>query len=90
MIINYSSKFTNQYKELIKTNKKLTLKIDKKIDFFINNPYHPSLRMRTVNTIKAGVAFSFWIEGDLRIIFTYVGKNEVLFLLIGNHKEVYR
>ncbi len=90
MIINYSSKFTNQYKELIKTNKKLTLKVDKKIGFFINNPYHPSLRTHKVSTTKAGVAFSFWVAGDLRIIFTWVGKNEVLFLLIGNHKEVYK
>lgn len=90
MEIVYSSRFKESYKKITKNNLKLANKIEFKISLFINNPYHPSLKTHKVTTTKTGVGFSFWIEGDIRIIFIRIEKNKVQFTLIGSHKEIYK
>lgn len=90
MIIHYSSKFRKQYKNLTKSDNKLSEKINNKIELFFNNSHHTSLRTHKVINTKSGVAYSFWIEGDLRIIFIWMGNDEALFTLIGDHRTVYK
>ncbi len=33
--------------------------------------------------------WAFWITGDIRVVYKWTGKNEVCFLDIGGHPEVY-
>jgi len=87
--IYYGQVFKKEYKALVKRDKKLAKKIQKKVEFFVKNPRYPSLRLHKVFSSKIGEAFSFWIKGDLRILFRFKGKNKVIFYRIGSHKQVY-
>jgi len=52
------------------------------------NPKHPSLRLHKLEG-KMIENWSFSVEDDIRMIFTYVDDG-VLFVDIGSHKKVYK
>lgn len=85
----YTKVFEKEYYSLTKKNKKLGQKIKKKLEFFLNNPYHSSLKAHKVYSPKVGEVFSFAVSGDLRILFRWKTGNAVIFYRIGSHKEVY-
>jgi mRNA-degrading endonuclease YafQ of YafQ-DinJ toxin-antitoxin module len=87
--ITYGRIFEREYRKLVKKNPKLRAKIKRKVEFFVKNPGHKSLRVHKVYSPKVGEVFSFSANGDLRILFRWMSENRVIFYRIGSHKEVY-
>jgi plasmid maintenance system killer protein len=67
---------------------KIKIKAAKKTDLFKNNPFHPSLRVEKLHPKKFNV-WSFRVDKNYRIIFKFVEKDLVEFMLIGHHNEIY-
>lgn len=55
---------------------------------FMDNPRHPLLRDHALKGAKEGLR-AFWVTGDVRIIYHRIGEDEVEFLDIGTHAQVY-
>ena len=83
--IIYSEKFISQFASLNLKTQKLT---EKKIEIFISNNRHPSLKTHKLNGILDGY-YSFSVDYQLRIVFEHGTKGTVHFLKIGSH-DVYR
>lgn len=78
--ITYSKAFKKHYKKLSDTEKKQT-KI--KLNFFVENPTHPSLRTKKIQGTDG--IWESSVNMDIRIIWFYE-NNELIFLLdIGHH-----
>jgi addiction module RelE/StbE family toxin len=58
------------------------------VELFKNNPFDPKLRTHKLSG-KLKDLWSFSIEYDLRVIFSFAEQNKVIFVDIGGHKEVY-
>ncbi|MBU0619246.1 type II toxin-antitoxin system RelE/ParE family toxin [Patescibacteria group bacterium] len=89
VFVSYAKHFEKEYRNLVKRNPRLKKKIRQKVKLFLQNPKHPSLRIHKVYSSKIGEAFSFWIEGDLRILFRWKEKSRIVFYRISNHKQIY-
>ncbi|MBS9783775.1 type II toxin-antitoxin system mRNA interferase toxin, RelE/StbE family [Candidatus Gracilibacteria bacterium] len=86
MDLRTSKKFNRKFKELDSDQKDFVLDV---LDFFREDPHHPSLRNHPLSGSMAGKR-SISAGDDCRIIF--VEKNnyiQVLMLDIGTHDEVY-
>ena len=83
--IIYSPGFISQFKRL---DKKTMTHALKKINLFIENQKHPSLRTHKLSG-QLSNHFSFSIDHTMRIVFIYADKGTVRFLKIGDH-NVYR
>ena len=84
-----NEKYYRNLKELLKESPELEEEIERCIRWFSKNPNdtrlaNHALRKRMQNR------WAFSITGDLRIVYRWIGKNEVRFLAIGGHKKVYR
>jgi mRNA-degrading endonuclease YafQ of YafQ-DinJ toxin-antitoxin module len=80
--------FIKTYKKKIKNNSVLKSKFNEKFVIFKNNPY--DLRLKTHKlTGSLKELYSFSIDYDNRVIFSFYSKNRVIFEDIGNHDEVY-
>ena len=88
-MIYYTSAFEKEYRKLVRKNPQLREKTKRKIEFFLKNSQHPSLRIHKAYSSKVGEVFSFSIEEDLRILFRWKGKDKMIFYRIGSHKEIY-
>ena len=89
MKIYFSEKFIEQYKLLQKRNTKLAKKLQQRVKIFIQNPHHPLLKTHQLAG-KLKNKSAFWISWDTRIVFEYLAKDKVRFLVLGKHNEVYR
>ena len=63
------------------------INIDRKIAIFKKNPNHPSLRLHKLSGLKE--RWSISVDMGLRIIFEHIKIDEVYFIDIGSHDEVY-
>lgn len=78
--LTYSKAFKKHYKKLSDIEKKQT---KKKLEFFIKNPTHPSLRTKKIQGVNG--IWESSVNMDIRIIWFYE-NNELIFLLdIGHH-----
>lgn len=84
MQIYYSSHF----KKTLKKYQHRKSLIGKKINLFIENPFHKSLKTHKLSG-KLSKYWSFSIDYDLRILFEFIDKNSVGFIDLGTH-EIYR
>ena len=71
-----------------KLDRKIQEKAVKKSDFFKNNPFNKTLRIEKLHTKKIEV-WSFRVDIYYRIIFRFSNKDEVEFLFIGHHNDIY-
>lgn len=86
--VAFSSSFKRALKQYLRKHPQKQMLLSNAIDLFITDPYHPSLETHKLKgTLSGYLAFS--IEYDLRIIFFFVSPNEVVFVNIGTHDEVY-
>jgi len=86
MKLKYSKKFR---KELRKLSSKKQLKVKQVIEIFKKNPRDPRLRNHKLHG-KIKDRRSISVDSDLRIVFREENNYLlVLFLQIGNHKQVY-
>jgi len=88
VITEFHSKFRKHYKFRIVKNKKLLAKTEERIKLFKNNPQNSILKDHQPTGGKKEFR-SFWITGDIRIVYFPISKNEVLFVDIGTHNQVY-
>ena len=59
-----------------------------RIKLFVENQNNPIIKDHQLTGAKKDYR-SFWITGDIRIIYYQISKNEVLFVDIGTHNQVY-
>jgi mRNA interferase YafQ len=86
MIIRFHRNFDKSYKKLkISENKK----IKEKLLLFIQNPYHPLLNNHPLKGKYLDYR-SINISGDLRAIYKLVSDNEVIFVEIDSHSNLYK
>ena len=73
--------------EIKRKTPKLSEKIHKKLELFVDNPKHPSLRNHKLKgNLKE--AWSISVEKDLRML-CYFDEDGVIFFDIGTHDQVY-
>lgn len=85
MKIIYSSKFAKNYKKL---PNKIKLLAEKREKIFRENLYDPRLKTHRL-TGKLNGFWSFSVDYKTRIIFEIRSENEIWFLAIGSHNQVY-
>lgn len=88
MIVKYSRRFVKNFKIRIKPNPKLRKRFNERLKTFAEDPSTLTLRdHKLVGKIKSFRAFS--ITGDVRVIYSQESGNEVIFIDIGTHNQVY-
>lgn len=87
MKIFLSPSFVKSYKKLTKRQQPLKEKIKDKLNLFLHNPLHPSLKLHRLKG-KMIEDWSIAIEQNRRIIFTYI-EDGILLIDVGKHEEVY-
>lgn len=88
MIIHFHNSFEKSYRKRISFSKQLALKTQLKTTLFKTNTKDPSLRDHELTGIKKGLR-AFSVNGDIRIIYKILSHNEVVFIDIGSHNQVY-
>lgn len=68
---------------------KLTLRIEKQLALFIEDPKHPSLRTHKLSG-KINNMWSISISMNIRMIYVRIDETTIVFVKIGTHDEVYR
>ena len=85
MKIYYSNKFLKEYKKLPKNIKLIAEKREK---LFRANIYNPKLKTHRL-TGKLNGFWSFSVNYKTRIIFEIISDDEIWFLSVGSHDQVY-
>ena len=88
MKVAFSSSFKRAYKKRIKGQKEKEEAFFKKMEIFIDEPYHPQLRTHKLSGQLKDL-WSFSIDYNIRVIFYFVDEQHVIFENIGTHDEVY-
>ena len=86
--IAFSSSFRRGFKKRIKGNKDLEAKFWERVAIFVQNPHDARLRTHKLSGELRGL-WSFSIEYDIRVVFSFLPKDRALFEDIGSHDEVY-
>lgn len=86
--IAFSSSFKRAFKKHVAGDARFETIFWERVEFFKNNPFEPKLRTHKLSG-KLKDLWSFSIEYDLRVIFSFAEQNKVIFVDIGSHKEVY-
>ena len=80
--------FKKSYKKRVRNNSRLKKKFWKKMKIFLENPFFPQLRIHKLSGKLVG-QWAFSVDDDCRIVFEFVGKDQVLLIDVGSHDEVY-
>ena len=78
--LTYSKAFKKHYQNLSSSEKQQT---KKKLEFFIENPMHPSLRTKKIQGAKG--IWESSITMDIRMIWFYENDELIILLDIGHH-----
>lgn len=78
--IVFSDRFLKSYDKLTKIEQ---TKVDKKIEYFKNDIFHPSLRTHRLQGYLN--RFESSVNMDIRIIWKFEGDDVVAFLDVGHH-----
>lgn len=79
--------FKKHFKKRIYTNQKLTKKFQNRLSMFLCDFNDPLLKDHALSGDMKGFR-SFWVGGDIRVIYRKKGKNIELYD-IGTHNQVY-
>lgn len=85
MKIVETNQFRKSFEELDNSLRKTT---KKQFKLFLNNLFHPSLHTEKLEP-KTSNIWSFRINKNFRVIFTFMGGGTILLLDIGSH-DIYR
>jgi mRNA-degrading endonuclease YafQ of YafQ-DinJ toxin-antitoxin module len=83
-----SSRFRKAFKRKVRGNRKLEQRFRERVAIFQTDPFDPRLRTHQLSGQLQGL-WSFSIDYDARVIFSFVEENKALFVDIGTHEEVY-
>ena len=81
-------RFRRSFKRKIRGNKILETRFRDRVDIFQTDPFDPRLKSHRLSGQLQG-SWSFSIDYDVRVVFSFVEANRVLFIDIGTHEEVY-
>jgi addiction module RelE/StbE family toxin len=86
--VAFSSSFKRAFRRRIKGNAALETRFWERVELFQDNPFDQRLRTHKLSgTLKD--LWSFSIQYDLRIVFSFLEGDRALFVDIGTHEEVY-
>ena len=86
--IDFSPSFERAFKRQVRNNRLDQDTFWQRVELFINNPYDPILKThRLSGKLKSMWAFS--LGYDLRVVFYFQTTQNVVFVDIGTHNEVY-
>jgi mRNA-degrading endonuclease RelE of RelBE toxin-antitoxin system len=84
--IFYTPEFQKRYRELPPAVQK---KAEQREKIFRQNPFHPTLETEKLQP-KNKSYWSFRIDREYRIIFSFSNHNKIKFLTCGHHNWIYR
>lgn len=85
MEIRYSRAFTKSFKRLSKV---LQQRVIARQKLFREDRHHPLLKDHALSGEFDGCR-SFSVTGDVRVVYTFIGTENVAFMHIGTHHELY-
>ena len=80
--------FKRSYRKRVRNNSRLKKKFWEKMESFLENPFFLQLRTHKLSGKLAG-QWAFSVDDDCRIVFEFVGEDQVLLIDVGSHDEVY-
>ncbi len=81
--------FTGQFKKgFNRIPKKIQQKFKERIDLFIQNPFHPLLKIHPLKGNMLGLR-AFSVTGDYRVIYRIVSNDTVKLINIGTRAQIY-
>ena len=83
-----SSGFRKAFKRKVRGNKILETRFRNRVAIFQSDPFDSRLKAHKLSG-TLGDLWSFSVDYDVRVIFSFVETNRVLFIDIGTHEEVY-
>ena len=86
--IRLHRRFEKSFKSRILQNLTLLKKTQERILLFQKDPMNPIIKDHELKGSQHGDR-AFSITGDIRIVYRKILENEVLFLDIGSHNQVY-
>lgn len=86
MKIRFHKNFKKQYQKL---DKKQQVKIQERIELFIQNPFNPILKNHSLKGKHLDYR-SINITGDLRAIYKYISPEECIFVILDKHSNLYK
>ena len=88
MTAKFSPSVQKELEKIQQKDKKLADRIEKQIALFEEDPKHPSLRTHKLSGRMDNV-WSISITMSIRMIYILLDQNNVIFVKIGTHDEVY-
>ena len=86
--IAWDQGFKRVYKKKIMRSDELKGRFWAAVKKFTNNPFDQQLKTHKLTGKLQGL-WAFSVDYNCRVIFRFLGKNEVLLIDIGGHDEVY-
>jgi addiction module RelE/StbE family toxin len=86
--IIWGSRFKRAYKKIVKQYPDIKEKLSDSLNIFVKDPFHPTLKTHKLGGPLRG-NYAFTVGYDLRVVFKFLSKKEVLLETIGTHDEVY-
>ena len=86
--VAFSSSFKRAFKRRVQGNAMLEARFWERLEIFRNSPFDQSLRTHKLSG-RLKDLWSFSIEYDVRVVFSFLGADRALFVDIGTHEEVY-
>ena len=83
-----TSAFRKAFKRKLRGNKNLEERFRNRVAIFQENPFDPKLKTHRLSGQLHGL-WSFSIDYDMRVVFSFVEPGRALFVDIGTHEEVY-
>ena len=90
MVVKFSKNFENKLVKFGRRDKSVFRKLKKQIELLKDNVSYPSLRLHKLDSVVEDM-WSLSLDRKVRVIFIWdVENDEVYFINIGNHDQVYR
>ena len=86
--VAFSASFQRAFKKRIAGRKDLEQKFWRRVEIFTANPHDPRLRTHKLSG-ELREQWSFTIEYDVRVVFSFLPNSRAVFEDIGSHDEVY-
>jgi len=88
MNAKFSPSIQKELRKIYQIDKKLADRIEKQIALFEEDPRHPSLRTHKLSGTMENL-WSISITMNIRMVYVLLDQNNVVFIKIGTHDEVY-
>ena len=86
--ISWDQGFKKIYKKKVKNDSELKERFWKGVQLFSKTPFDRRLRTHKLTGTLAGL-WAFSVAYECRVVFKFLGNDEVLLVDIGSHDEVY-